>query len=121
MTLTRTSPLSSPRRWALVLSALLAACGPGPGNTEGGPDQNDGDALSGTLVATFQNGVSPTSSYAGVTDAMLQESAPTRNQGGYPFIQLDRDYEVGSNQSVDGLLRFELSGIPRARRCRRCS
>ena len=112
MTLTRTSPLSSPRRWALVLSALLAACGPGPGNTEGGPDQDDGDALSGALVATFQNGVSPTASYAGVTDAMLQESAPTRNQGGYPFIQLDRDYEVGSNQSVDGLLRFELSGIP---------
>jgi len=99
-------------RLALVLGALLAACGPGAGPSDEGADQNGGDALNGAQVAAFQDGVAPTAAYAGATDAMLQESTPSTNRGSNTFIQLDRDYQTGSHQSTDGLLRFELSGIP---------
>lgn len=69
------------------------------------------DALVQSTV--FQNGVSPSASYAGTTDALIQESTPTTNAGEGLSLQVDRDYPTNTRKSVESVLRFDLSSIPR--------
>nr|MBC7244151.1 DNRLRE domain-containing protein [Chloroflexota bacterium] len=60
-------------------------------------------ALSAPEAITFQQGVSPTLSYAGVTDTYIYAYRPSDNYGGYINLTLSYDY------SYRVLLRFDLS------------
>lgn len=103
------------RRVALLLvPGALAACG-GPEFSGGeSPDTlpESEAALAGDVTVSFQRGVSPASTYAGVSDTWLQESTPSTNAGADPLLRMDRDYPGGSGQSVNALLRFDLAAIP---------
>ncbi|WP_257460851.1 DNRLRE domain-containing protein [Archangium lipolyticum] len=103
------------RHLALVLlPGTVIACG-GPGlPSPGGPDDvtvGEG-ALAPDVTVSFQRGVSPSSSYAGVTDTWLQETAPSTNAGGDTVLRMDRDSPAGTGLSANALLRFDLSAIP---------
>ncbi|WP_147451063.1 DNRLRE domain-containing protein [Corallococcus llansteffanensis] len=103
------------RRLALVLvPGTLVACG--------GSELPDAEALDavheahGALAAdvtvSFQRGVSPSSTYAGVSDTWLQEGLPSTNAGVDTLLRMDRDYPSASGQSANALLRFDLSTLP---------
>nr|WP_246356982.1 DNRLRE domain-containing protein [Pyxidicoccus fallax] len=105
-----------PRRLALLLvPGVLAACGV--------PESSDGDsphtvteqqqgALASDVTVSFQQGVSPSASYAGVTDTWLQENLPSTNVGADALLRMDLDYPAGSGQAANALLRFDLREIP---------
>jgi hypothetical protein len=103
------------RRLALLLvPGTLAACG-GPefsgGDAPGALTESQG-ALAPDATVSFQRGVSPSSSYAGVSDTWLQEGLPSTNSGGDTLLRMDRDYPTDSRKSANALLRFDLSDIP---------
>ncbi|MCP3140353.1 DNRLRE domain-containing protein [Pyxidicoccus xibeiensis] len=104
-----------PRRLALLLvSGTLVACG-GPELPDGagpGAVAEGAGALATEVTVSFQRGVSPSPSYAGVSDTWLQESTPSTNAGGDTVLRMDRDVPAGSGQSANALLRFDLSAIP---------
>jgi len=62
---------------------------------------------------SFQRGVSPSASYAGVADTWLQQAVPSANAGADTALTTDRDAPAGSGQRATTLLRFDLSAIPR--------
>ena len=103
--------------WPLALSLLLpglllVGCDDGSGEDDEASLVDEEEATSpraGSVVATFRDGVA---GYAGTTDTTLQESAPATVAGGEATIRLDRDAPAGSGKSVDGLLRFDLAGVP---------
>jgi hypothetical protein len=111
----RTSTFSWLRRLALLaVPCTVAACGgPEHPGTEA-PDAlaQSSEALAPDVTVSFQRGVSPSASYAGVTDTWLEERAPSTNAGTSPVLRMDRDAPAGSGQSVNALLRFDVSAIP---------
>ena len=103
------------RRLALVLvPGALVACG--------GPELSDAEAvdavpeahaaLAADVTVSFQRGVSPSSTYAGVSDTWLQEGLPSTNAGSDAVLRMDRDYPGASGQSANALLRFDVRSIP---------
>jgi hypothetical protein len=61
---------------------------------------------------SFQNGVSPTSTYSGTIDTMIKESAPNTASGGATTIFADGD-DPGSTGEDDAiLLRWNVGAIP---------
>ncbi len=103
------------RRLALLLlPGTFAACG-GPersGDASLDAVTEGAVALAGDVTVSFQRGVSPSSTYAGVSDTWLQESTPSTNAGGDAVLRMDRDAPAGSHQSLNALLRFDLGAIP---------
>ena len=103
------------RRLALILvPGTVVACG-GPelpdSATLDAVQENPG-ALAADVTVSFQRGVSPSATYAGVSDTWLQENLPSTNAGADPLLRMDRDAPAGSGQSVNTLLRFDLRTIP---------
>lgn len=99
-----------------LLLALGAWVGCAPPGEEVAEEEEAGDLeseLGGPVTATFQDGVSPSASYAGTTDANLQQSIPTTNAGNATSSQADMDYPTGTGKAISGVLRFELASIPR--------
>ncbi|MCY1032496.1 DNRLRE domain-containing protein [Corallococcus sp. BB11-1] len=98
----------------LVVPCTLVACG--------GPEFSDAEVpvtvheapqgLATDVTVSFQRGVSPSSSYAGVSDAWLQEGLPSTNAGGDTLLRMDRDYPAASGKSANALLRFDVRAIP---------
>lgn len=103
------------RRLALVLvPGTVVACG-GPELPDSATldaVQESPGALAADVTVSFQRGVSPSSTYAGVSDTWLQENQPSTNAGADLLLRMDRDAPAGSGQSVNTLLRFDLSSIP---------
>lgn len=79
---------------------------------EGDEDESlaQGDAL--TTTTSFQNGVAPSSSYGGTTDAVLQQASPTTNVGGDGTLRVDMDSPSGTGNAATAVLRFDLSAVP---------
>lgn len=105
--------------WSCALSLLLpgllvAGCDDDSAGLAGALDEGDADIepRAGSVVASFQDGVSPATTYAGTADTTLQEDLPAATAGAAASILLDRDAPAGSGKSLDGLLRFDLGGVP---------
>ncbi len=67
-------------------------------------------ALQSPVTVSFQNGVLPTSSYAGTTDASIKQASAATNFGNATSLEADGDDGGGVDKS--GLVRWALSGIP---------
>jgi hypothetical protein len=67
-------------------------------------------ALGTPATVSFQNGILPTSSYAGNTDATIKQANATTNFGAATTLEADGDDTGGMDKSI--LLKWTLSGIP---------
>lgn len=101
----------------LLVALGLVACGGGEQPDAGAPDAQDSArvqlaATAGATVMSFQRGVSPSATYAGVADTWLQQNVPSTNAGADAVLNTDRDAPSGSGKRATSLLRFDLSAIP---------
>lgn len=98
----------------LGVLGLLAAAQGCAADVDAEQDAVAADATESELVTTgsFQKGVAPSSSYAGVTDAVIRESAATTNDGLSASLSADFDDPAGSRKRTSSVLRFDLSSIP---------
>jgi hypothetical protein len=80
------------------------------------PDAAVPDAAPPVLHWEFQDGMAPTASYAGTTDTYLFENQATTNFGAVGTINVDTDEPWLSGKDVRGLLRWDVSAIPRTAR-----
>ncbi len=67
---------------------------------------------SGAVTVAFQNGVAPSSAYAGGDDAYLSQANPGSNYGGASSCLADGDDPVGSGNDLSCMLRWDVSSIP---------
>lgn len=113
--------MSRRREW-LVLFSVLGLSSLQPGCAEAIDDDAAADDDEVTALPTaselavtggFQMGVSPSSSYAGVVDATIRESAPTTNDGTGGTLSADFDDPAGTRKRTNALLKFDLASIPR--------
>ena len=65
----------------------------------------------GQVTRAYQDGVSPTVSYAGTLDTYLAQSRPTTNFGTAPTVRVDGE-ELGGGEDLSALLRWDLADIP---------
>lgn len=70
------------------------------------------DAVAQPVTRSFQKGVAPAASYAGVVDSTIRQSVPAAADGSNGTISADYDDPAGSLQHTSGLLRFDLGSIP---------
>jgi parallel beta-helix repeat protein len=101
-------PTLRQRLSALPLLVAMACAGEAPSDSLEAADS----ALGAPVTVSFQDGVSPSATYAGTSDASLQQSAPTVNAGGDALLRMDRDYPTGTGSVANSLLRFDLGAIP---------
>ncbi|MFH0902806.1 MAG: DNRLRE domain-containing protein, partial [Pseudomonadota bacterium] len=73
--------------------------------------EDTGDSEEGT--DGFQDGVAPTTSYAGTTDTTLSQTSPTSNYGTAKELIVDGDNPTGSTPGSMALVRWDVSAIPR--------
>ncbi len=85
---------------AVMIAAVFFACTAGDAGPAG-PDAGN------TATAVFQNGVSPSSVYAGCEDVYLESSAPDTNGNGNTIILMG--HEIGNVYRT--VMRFDLSYI----------
>ena len=99
---------------ALVsLVALVAAVGCGaPEEDDGDPGDVDEAESELSVETSFQNGVSPSSSYTGTADATLQQHVSATNAGADPIVRMDTDYPNESGSVANAVLRFDVRAIP---------
>lgn len=99
-------------RDAAIMSTVLAALVAAPGCASAPADEPSADDQSGVSTnGGFQKGVSPSTSYAGVTDTTLREAAPTTAYGADATCSSDFDDPAGTRKHTDALLRFDLGSI----------
>ena len=91
---------------ALSCSAYDRSAGASDGEDVGEAQQ----LLGAPVTVSFQNGVLPTSSYAGNTDSSIKQATATTNFGNATTLEADGDDGSGVDKSA--LLRWTLSGIP---------
>lgn len=100
---------------AVVIFFLLAGgCEPEEldgSSAETGFSQSAG-WLAGTQTVSFQDGVSPTSCYAGTRDSMIEEENPDTNNGSDTSISASGDTPAGSGNENYILLRWDVSSLP---------
>lgn len=65
-----------------------------------------------SITTSFQNGVSPASTYAGTTDAYIYENSPTTNYGSAATLLVDGDEPAASSKDVSSILKWDVSNIP---------
>jgi len=110
-------PTPGRRRWpawiliplaaSLVITALIIRYAP--------PFQNDAENIAPAPAATsprtvaFQDGVSPTTSYAGTRDARISDKDPSENRGADPILEVEGSPEAGGRPT---LLQWDLREIP---------
>ncbi len=103
----------SGRAWAVRGGALgmvcaLVACS--AASDVGEEIGDSADSLAGTTTHSFQNGVYPSTSYAGAHDSFLAEAAPTTTNGTATTLKIDGD--GGSGADLATLLSWDVSSIP---------
>lgn len=65
------------------------------------------------LATAFQDGVAPTSSYAGTRDTMLEQDDPSARHGGDKKLSISGDTPGGSGRDDAALLQWDVTAIPR--------
>ncbi|ADO72755.1 DUF3616 domain-containing protein [Stigmatella aurantiaca] len=109
------------RGWKVPVIGALTACallagGCGTEAPVAGDERRelglDTQGLAGTQSAVFQDGVSPSSSYAGTRDAMIEEEHPSANHGRDTSLSASGDTPSGSGNENYILLRWDVSSIP---------
>ncbi len=76
------------------------------------PNSQQSFQYANIATESFQNGVSPSSSYSGTTDAYLSEDSPATNFGSSTEILADGDDPSGTGRDLVSLLRWDVSSIP---------
>jgi len=96
--------------WLSVLCVLSLGCS----ESLGEPDSPSGEERSDGLVSaiSFQNGVSPSSSYQGTSDSSLFENTPSTPAGTDLKDRADADEPQLSGKHASSVLRFDLGSIP---------
>ncbi|HEX7841156.1 MAG TPA: DUF3616 domain-containing protein [Kofleriaceae bacterium] len=87
--------------------ALVISCAP-----ESGTEEVASAAL--LTVTAFQDGTSPTSTYFGTRDTMLEQDNPSTNHGLDTKLSVSGDTPGGSGKDDVALLQWDLTSIPRA-------
>ena len=96
----------------VALGALMLGSACAPDDSDDSDDSVGEDEDNLTATGSFQNGVSPSASYAGTTDTILDQSNPNTNFGSGASLRIDGDEPAGTRRNLLSLLRFELSSIP---------
>lgn len=73
-------------------------------------EAGNGTRYSGITTMTFQQGVSPTSGYAGCEDTFLKEADSGRDFGGNSYLRCGGDGAGGQSQTP--LVKFDISALP---------
>ncbi|WNG16698.1 DUF3616 domain-containing protein [Cystobacter fuscus] len=106
------------RGWKVPVSGALAmyflvAAGCGSERFDESGAETEFSSLSQGLTSTsFQDGVSPSSSYAGTRDAMIEEEDANANHGSATSLSASGDTPAGSGNENYILLRWDVSSIP---------
>jgi hypothetical protein len=95
----------------LGMGAFVAAT-PACSATSSDESSADQSPIGSPTSVSFQDGVSPSTLYAGQTDTNIEQATPTTTDGSDESVHADFDYPDGSGKSIEGLLRFDLSSIP---------
>lgn len=69
-------------------------------------------SLAGTQTTAFQDGVAPTTGYAGTRDAMIEEEDSNANHGSASNLSASGDTPAGSGNENYVLLAWDVSSIP---------
>ncbi|MFY0575917.1 DNRLRE domain-containing protein [Cystobacter fuscus] len=97
---------------ALAMGFLVAAgCG-SEWLDESGAETEFSSLSQGLTSTSFQDGVSPSSSYAGTRDAMIEEEDTNANHGSATSLSASGDTPAGSGNENYILLRWDVSSIP---------
>ncbi len=94
----------------LLAVSAMAACGPEGNTAEPESIDQASYALVTPVTVSFQNGVAPSTSYAGSTDATIKQASATSNFGTATTCEVDGDDGSGVDKSC--VLAWTLSGIP---------
>ena len=96
---------------ALAAAVVMSCSAYDPDYTGDGEDVGEVEQMLGAAVTvSFQNGVLPTSAYAGTTDSSIKQATATTNFGTATTLEADGDDGAGVDKSA--LVRWTLSGIP---------
>lgn len=68
--------------------------------------------LAAATTTMFQDGVYPTTSYAGTRDTHVRQASPTTNYGGSASLNVDGDDPNGSGKDVCTLIKWDVSTVP---------
>jgi hypothetical protein len=113
---TRSVPKRRFSRFSLgVLAGSAVPLAAAPGCDAGGPSdeatvESQSEALVAPVTVSFQNGVLPTTAYAGTLDATIRQAAATTNYGNATTCQIDGDDGSGADKSC--LVRWDVTSIP---------
>ncbi|HEY6560716.1 MAG TPA: DNRLRE domain-containing protein [Polyangiaceae bacterium] len=100
------SPVRLRALGAVLVAAGTVSCGAPDPEQVGEVEQTVG----APVAVSFQNGVLPTSAYAGTTDSSIKQATATTNFGNATSLEVDGD--DGSGVDKSGAIRWALSGIP---------
>lgn len=65
-----------------------------------------------TITRAFQNGVSPSTSYAGTVDTTISQNQPTTNFASAPTILVDGDDPGSTGRDLSTLIKWDVTSIP---------
>jgi hypothetical protein len=101
------------RSWKIsVVAALVTLFSWVVGCGQEAPFSTSAQELAGTQSTSFQDGVFPSSGYAGTRDSMIEEEHPNTNHGGDTSISASGDTPAGSGNENYILLQWDVSSIP---------
>ena len=101
---------------------LTGACLPSvQGDEATAPGRLVGRGLVGSQSTSFQDGVAPTTAYAGTRDAMIEEANPSTNHGTDTSLSASGDTPSGSGQETYVLWQWDVSSLPTTARVRSAS
>jgi predicted phosphodiesterase len=102
-------------RWLGVAALVALAACLGMDDDQGTAEQPGEELgatstpLVGAVTRSFQNGVAPSTTYAGTRDTFLAQDIPTTNQGG-ATVRVDGDSTSGMDYAT--LISWDVSSIP---------
>lgn len=98
---------------------LMLGCGPTrPGEETSAARPLAVQEILGAQNTSFQDGVAPSSTYAGTRDAMIEEAHPDTNHGSDTSLSASGDTPSGSGQETYVLVQWDVSSIPTTARVR---
>ncbi|RKH06282.1 DUF3616 domain-containing protein [Corallococcus sp. CA047B] len=95
---------------AVTAFLFVGGCGPAADDREDVPRASL--ALAATQSTSFQDGVSPSTGYAGTRDAMIEEEDSNANHGTDSSLSASGDTPAGSGNENEILFQWDVSAIP---------